>query len=79
MPDLGEVSHLLGLEHLKILWLCDNPCTAVGDYRTHVVRALPQRRKLDNQKIMEEEREAALCSIPDAAGVAPPGRSEPSG
>ena len=63
VPDLGEVRHLRGLEHLKILWLCDNPCASSSDYRARVVRALPQLRKLDNQEITEEERTAALRSF----------------
>ena len=63
VPDLGEVRHLRGLEHLKILWLCDNPCASSSDYRARVVRALPQLRKLDNQEITEEERAAALRSF----------------
>ena len=65
VPDLGEVRHLRGLEHLKILWLCDNPCASSSEYRPRVVRALPQLRKLDNQEITEEERAAALKRFPE--------------
>jgi len=70
VPDLGELRHLQGLEQLKILWLCDNPCAAASDYRARVVLELPQLRKLDNQEITEEERQAAQRSDSPEVGAA---------
>ena len=41
VTDLGEVRHLVGLKKLKVLWLCDNPCADVPDYRARVIQMIP--------------------------------------
>lgn len=56
---LEEIQHLRNCKSLKILWLQENPCCLISDYRTHVIRLLPQILKLDNMLITDEEREKA--------------------
>ena len=38
----------MGLQHLRVLWLADNPCTKLRHYRAVVVANLPQLENLDN-------------------------------
>jgi Leucine-rich repeat (LRR) protein len=58
--DLQEVDYLKGLQNLKILWLCDNPCADSPSYRTYVIRTIPHLEKLDNIDVAPQERAAAV-------------------
>lgn len=42
------VRYLMGLQHLRVLWLADNPCTKLPYYRAVVVANLPDLENLDN-------------------------------
>ena len=46
------------LPQLKVLWLHDNPCALIENYRAIVVKYLPNIMKLDNNPITPEERQA---------------------
>ncbi|OMJ81759.1 hypothetical protein SteCoe_17700 [Stentor coeruleus] len=59
VPDLSELRYLQGLPLLKVLWLWDNPCAEVPNYRETVIAALPNLVKLDNQAVTPEERAAS--------------------
>lgn len=71
IADLAEVQYLQNLPVLKVLWLWDNPCAEVPNYRPYVIRCLPNLVKLDNQPIAAEERKSA-------AGEAAPIRPVPA-
>ncbi|KAG2429990.1 hypothetical protein HYH02_013940 [Chlamydomonas schloesseri] len=49
--DLTEIQHLAGLQHLRVLWLSDNPCADHPNYKQFVARTLPQLQKLDNDDV----------------------------
>ena len=59
ITDLSEIRYLTNLQHLKILWLWDNPCFETPNYREYVIKLLPNLEKLDNEQITPEERSAA--------------------
>lgn len=59
VADLSEVQYLTSLKHLRVLWLWDNPCSQIPNYRPIVIKLLPYLAKLDNTEITPEEREAA--------------------
>lgn len=54
--DLREIRFLIKLPTLKVLWLHDNPCAMVDNYREIVIHHLPNLVKLDNNIITQEER-----------------------
>lgn len=54
--DISEVRYLAPLQNLKILWLLDNPCSEIENYREIVIKLLPNLIKLDNMQISPEER-----------------------
>ena len=56
ISNFSELKHLKNLQNLKVLWLCDNPCSNLPNYRIAVIKLLPQLVKLDNSLITEEER-----------------------
>ena len=56
ISDLNEIKYIQNLPLLKVLWLWDNPCAEVANYRELVISALPNLVKLDNQVIAPEER-----------------------
>ncbi len=56
IADLSEIRHLTDLPNLRVLWLSDNPCAQVPNYRTIVIKYLPRLEKLDNEVITEAER-----------------------
>ena len=63
--DLSELKYLQGLQNLKVLWLWDNPCADVPNYREIVISTLPNLVKLDNQAITAEEKaQAPKVEIP---------------
>jgi len=58
--DLAEVYYLADLEDLRVLWLCENPCSDNNKYyREFVINALPNLETLDKVPITAEERAAA--------------------
>lgn len=59
ISDLSEVQHLMSLKQLRVLWLWENPCADIPNYRLIVIKMLPQLTKLDNTAVTSEEREAA--------------------
>ena len=48
IEHLYEICYLKDLPNLRILWLADNPCANVENYRMTVLRNLPNLQKLDN-------------------------------
>lgn len=58
--------YLQQLPHLKYLWLEENPCVdnAGPNYRSIVLRALPNLKKLDNIDVSPEEVAEALRAAP---------------
>lgn len=57
VADLAEVYHLAGLQDLRVLWLSDNPCAELPQYKATVLKILPQLQKLDNDDLSGAERE----------------------
>ncbi|EGR33402.1 leucine rich repeat protein [Ichthyophthirius multifiliis] len=55
IQDITEIRHLVNLPELKVLWLCDNPCANIPNYRETVIKSLPNLQKLDNTPITQEE------------------------
>ncbi len=51
ISDISEIRHLIDLPELKVLWLCDNPCANIPNYREIVIKCLPNLEKLDNTPI----------------------------
>lgn len=60
ISDLSELRFLTNLSNLRTLWLLDNPCAEVKDYRKIVIKALPHICKLDNAEVTKEERESSM-------------------
>lgn len=60
ISDLNEVRSLQSLPNLKILWLWDNPIAEKDNYRSFIIRALPNLVKLDNQPVSPEEKAGAV-------------------
>ena len=58
VSDLAQVAYLSSLP-LRVLWLCDNPCTKNENYRSFTIRCCPSLQKLDNIDVTPEEREHA--------------------
>ena len=48
IEDLSELAYLQELPNLRVLWLAENPCAYLPDYRNTVLRFLPNLLKLDN-------------------------------
>ncbi|XP_052805230.1 cilia- and flagella-associated protein 410-like [Mya arenaria] len=70
IEHLHEICYLKKCEKLRILWLADNPCANVDNYRKTVLRNLPNLQKLDNVSVEPEEIEEANekgeeLSLPD--------------
>ena len=45
--DISEIGCLKNLPKLRVLWLSDNPCANVEQYRMTVLKNLPKLTKLD--------------------------------
>ena len=45
--DIDEIGFLKNLPKLRVLWLSDNPCANIENYRMTVLRNLPKLTKLD--------------------------------
>ena len=65
--DLSEIKYIQALPGLKVLWLWDNPCAEVPNYRETVLAALPNLAKLDNQAVTPEERAQSGAHAPPAS------------
>lgn len=48
VADLEEIQFLKNLPCLKVLWLSDNPCSESDNYRSTILKNLPNIQKLDN-------------------------------
>ena len=59
ISNLSEIKYLQKLPNLKVLWLVDNPCSEINNYRLIVIKYLPNLIKLDNFNITEQERDEA--------------------
>ncbi|XP_026462410.1 protein C21orf2-like [Ctenocephalides felis] len=62
IADLNELCYLQNLPKLKKLWLEENPCAQLPNYRLIVLRTLPNLVSLDNVPFSEEEIQAASRS-----------------
>jgi Leucine-rich repeat (LRR) protein len=58
--SVNEVRYLQNLPELKVLWLSENPCAEIPNYRLQVIAILPGLQKLDNQEVSESERQRAM-------------------
>lgn len=56
---LDELRYIAKLPELRVLWLKENPCASVKNYREKVIRILPNLSKLDDQAITPDERRLA--------------------
>eukprot|EP01028_Stygiella_incarcerata_P000330 TRINITY_DN10373_c0_g1_i2.p3 TRINITY_DN10373_c0_g1~~TRINITY_DN10373_c0_g1_i2.p3 ORF type:complete len:214 (-),score=86.61 TRINITY_DN10373_c0_g1_i2:1306-1947(-) len=59
IEDIRELRYLRRLDDLRVLWLQDNPCCEVDNYRIIVISEVPQVEKLDNVPVTMEERKSA--------------------
>ena len=64
IADVKVLEDLRGCPNLKYLSLIDCPITRTAEYRLKVIRAIPQLKVLDFQRITATERKQAL--LPDA-------------
>ncbi|KAJ7388247.1 hypothetical protein OS493_038982, partial [Desmophyllum pertusum] len=53
--DINEIGCLKNLPKLRVLWLSDNPCASVEQYRMTVLKNLPKLTKLDTVVVEETE------------------------
>ncbi|XP_064617225.1 cilia- and flagella-associated protein 410-like isoform X2 [Liolophura sinensis] len=60
IENLSEICHLKTLPKLRSLWIADNPCCNRKNYRSTVLRHLPNLQKLDNIAVTEDEVNAAV-------------------
>jgi hypothetical protein len=75
ISNIAEVQYLVGLEKLRVLWLCDNPCANLPQYRPYIIHLLQNLEKLDNANVTPEEREASQNM--NFANIEPLGKSSP--
>lgn len=60
LSDFNEIQKLANLRELRVLWISENPIASALNYRTDVIRMLPQLYKLDEHNVTAEERMEAL-------------------
>ncbi|OMJ76709.1 hypothetical protein SteCoe_23872 [Stentor coeruleus] len=77
IADLSELRYIQQLPYLKVLWLWDNPCAEVPNYREIVISNMPNLVKLDNQAISPEEKAQAVAKTPQPQRVRREERKEP--
>ena len=74
ISDPEQLHYLTDLPFLTVLWLQENPICQIPNYRSLVIRMLPQLKKLDERDITLEERQLSesfvsqtrsSCSISD--------------
>jgi hypothetical protein len=41
IESIDEIRYLMDMKELKVLWLNDNPCDKVANYRNFVIKNLP--------------------------------------
>jgi len=58
--DLAEVLNLRHHQQMRVLWLSENPCTALPHYRRYVLHHLPGLTKLDSLDVTDGERHEAV-------------------
>lgn len=58
IDNLADIKYLQALP-MKVLWLWDNPICSHPNYRTFIIKTLPNLTKLDNAAVTEEERTSA--------------------
>jgi len=63
IASLDELRHLSALSNLRTLWLAQNPCAEMPEYRARAIAELPQLRKLDSDPVTEEERKQAVAQF----------------
>jgi hypothetical protein len=56
IAEINEVKYLVNLPNLRVLWLSENPVVETKNYRSIVIKILPQITKLDDNIISKEER-----------------------
>lgn len=56
VAELAEVQWLVDLPDLRVLWLSDNPCADIPNYRQKVLQYLPKLTKLDNDDVTVGEK-----------------------
>ena len=59
IKDIREVSYLGTCPKLIKLWLRDNPISKKWNYRTQIIRLIPNLKYLDDEEITQDEREIA--------------------
>jgi hypothetical protein len=59
ISDLGELRYLQQLPELQVLWLLENPCAELPNYRLRIIKALPNLTKLDDNEVTADERNRA--------------------
>jgi len=76
--DLGQICHLKGLRHMRILMLADNPCANLPHYRQFLVHHLPCLSRIDAKDVTEDERRQAkqadfaqVTTLVDGRGYSP--------
>ncbi|PAV91829.1 hypothetical protein WR25_18989 [Diploscapter pachys] len=64
VQSLDELKYLQDLKNLRVLWIDENPCTLVGEYRAKVFKMLPQLVKLDDKhcSILDENDKGSNAS-----------------
>lgn len=77
--DIAEIRYLQNMSALKVLWLLENPCAELPNYRLLVIKMLPSLEKLDNQAVTPEERSQAsgLEEAPRGIRNSSPQRRDP--
>jgi cilla- and flagella-associated protein len=60
IKNILELDYLASLQNLRVLWLSENPCANVQNYRNYVLCILPTLTKLDNVTVTQAERSEAM-------------------
>ncbi|XP_054161365.1 uncharacterized protein LOC128959437 [Oppia nitens] len=55
IQDINEILYLVDLPDLKKLWLAENPCADFDNYRSTVLKALPNLEMLDNTRVTPDD------------------------
>ena len=57
IENVDEIDYLKTCDNLNSLWLEENPVCEKEEYKTHLVKTLPNLKKLDNTNIIEIKEE----------------------
>lgn len=63
VANINEIMYLADLPELRVLWLSNNPIALEENYRSTVLKVLPNLTKLDDKDVTEEERAVTLAAI----------------